>query len=104
MEVEKPVEVYRLEGGGCGYEWAELRVYKHPRHSNMFAVFSDSGCSCSYYEDPSVEELGVMQPRTFAEVQRDLQEFVTDNQFYFTFSEGLTAIERWRSTFREMAA
>lgn len=40
-----------------GYDWNEFHVYRHPRNSRKFVVMTDSGCSCSSFEVPTLSIL-----------------------------------------------
>lgn len=45
-----------------GYDWSELKVYRHPRESRKYIVVSQGGCSCNSFEAPSVREAEGMTP------------------------------------------
>lgn len=47
-------EILRLSEGG-GYDWQDCAVYRHDL-TDYYAFYSDSGCSCSYFEERYSEE------------------------------------------------
>lgn len=45
-----------------GWEWDEFHVYKHPREPKKYVVDIQAGCSCDYYNVPSLAELEAETP------------------------------------------
>jgi hypothetical protein len=60
-------EVFRFELSDN--DWAEFRVYVHPRETAKYVVDTQSGCSCTGYEMPYENELGAEYPLTKAQVR-----------------------------------
>lgn len=65
-------EVFSVDDGRNDYEWSELHVYVHPANGRRFALHEDSGCSCNYYEQPTVAELRALQPVTMTEARKQI--------------------------------
>lgn len=62
-------------GASIGYEWDEFHVYRHPLNSRKYVVYVDNGCSCNYYETPSLAHLEAETPLGKREVYAKFSEW-----------------------------
>jgi hypothetical protein len=58
-----------------GYDWNEFHVYRHPRYPHKYVVATDAGCSCSYFAEPTVEDLEAETPLGKREVYAKFSEW-----------------------------
>lgn len=93
----RELEVFLASSGG-GYEWAEFRVFTHPLRPDMYVTDWESGCSCNYYDYPSIEALGTYPPKTKTEVREELIKFLSANCHYFPAGTALDLVEKLHTT------
>jgi hypothetical protein len=89
------LEIFAVSDGG--YSWAEVHIFRHPRHADRFAVDHDSGCSCRSYEYPPFEVLEGYPPVTRAEARDQLITFFRDNPYVFTAGQALDLVEKFHT-------
>jgi len=70
-----------------GYEWAELRVYRHPANKRKYVVDGQTGCSCYDYEIPTDNELRDMTPLTKTEARKQVADWAADNSYFDDISD-----------------
>ncbi len=58
-----------------GYDWDEFHVYRHPTNRRKFIVDYEGGCSCNYYETPTIEQAESMQPLGKREVYAEFSKW-----------------------------
>jgi hypothetical protein len=93
-----PKEIQELFSAfeSLGYEWNEFHVYRHPRESRKFVVDFASGCSCNYYETPSLRYLEGETPMGKREVYAEFSKwFGRGDYMHGTKSDNM---ERLRSS------
>jgi hypothetical protein len=80
------IEVYSFEAGG--YDWSEIRVYRHPRVDGAFFTHDDAGCSCYGYEPPGEADIAAASPMKPGEVIREFMDWWDRNRSTHCGSEG----------------
>lgn len=86
------------------YEWCSYVVYRHPVYPDKYATFADSGCSCSYAEEPTEEQLRAAEPMDRASVRMELKNFLTRYSCYINAGDAINYMEDFQHTFGEAAA
>lgn len=82
----------------AGYDWSEFHVYQHPRDSRKYVVVLDSGCSCNYYEVPSLATLEAETPLGKREVYKEFSSWWNGSGYYDNDGTKIDNLERLRSS------
>lgn len=95
---KRVVEKFSVGSSG-GYEWTEFHVYQHPREPRKFVTWSDSGCSCNWYEAPTLEQLEACTPEGKREVYAEFSKWWDSIGTYYDCSgTKIDNLERLRSS------
>jgi hypothetical protein len=74
--------VYKAEAGS--YEWAVIAVFR--RSDDTYAVVSESGCSCDYFEDEMAAQEAQYAPSK-AKVYADFRKALITHQYTFNVAQ-----------------
>jgi hypothetical protein len=83
--------VYKIETGS--YEWAVIAVFK--RSDGAFAVVSEAGCSCNYFEDDCAQR-GAEYGRIRARVYEAFRKALIAHQYSFNIAQAFEAEDAMR--------
>lgn len=79
------------------YEWCHFAAYPHPSNPGRYAVFTNSGCSCDYWEHPTVEEARAEVPLSRPQVRKAMTEFMDYYKAYINAGEAIRNLERFET-------
>ena len=86
---------------GASYEWCTLMLFHHPTQPG-YAIVSNSGCSCSYFECPTKEQLAAQPPLTRPQARERVKAFCTEFHYYITAGSAIRYLERFEDAVREV--
>lgn len=92
--MNKPDEVFFVEAHSS-FDWTEIHIHRHPLVPERFAFDAQSGCSCNYYNRPSIEELGAREPVSKVGARARLIESLEAACRYFSPMETVRVLEKF---------
>lgn len=95
--------VFEIEDG-VQFEWCRFAVYPHPAGVGRYATFWNSGCSCSFWEVPTLEEVRAAEPKTRADVRVVLAGFMDRNKAFISAGEAVRHLEEFEVAMNQAAS